>query len=219
MIQKKIFSFLKELNQNNNREWFQNKKDLFNEIQIELIVIAGTLLSEIEKFDKSLKGINPKDCIFRIYKDVRFSKDKSPYKTNLGIFMKSGGRKTIGAGYYLHIEPSKSMLGCGIYEPDSITLNKIRNSLSLNAKNIKKIILSPSFIKEFGTEFHGEKLKSAPKGFAKDHPEIELLKYKSFAAIKVLKDSELLSKTFLQSCINSYKIAFPLNAYLNHIIL
>jgi|JI8StandDraft_1071087.scaffolds.fasta_scaffold11360_7 uncharacterized protein (TIGR02453 family) len=218
MIRKSTFQFLKELRNNNNRDWFLANKSTFNDIQNELIVLTGAFLSEIETFDKSVKGIQPKDCIFRIYKDVRFSKDKSPYKTNLGIFMKGGGKMSPGAGYYFHIEPSNSLLGGGCYEPDSKSLQKIRESILKNPEGLKKIIQTKPFQKEFGSEFYGEKLKTAPKGFAKDHPEIELLKYKSYAVIRNLKDSDLLSKTFFKDSIQSFKLVHTLNQYLDKIL-
>lgn len=219
MINKKVLQFLKELSNNNNREWFQANKEWFNEIQNEMIAITGYFLTEIEKFDKSVKGVDPKQCIFRIYKDVRFSKDKSPYKTHLGIFMRGGDKKIEGTGYYLHIEPQGSLLGGGCYQPDPKSLQNIRDSIIKDAKSFKKIIHAQSFQKDFGTEFYAEKLKTAPKGFAKDHPEIELLKYKGFAVAKKIKDSDLLSKSFLQESVVTFKNVFPLNQFLDKSML
>jgi uncharacterized protein (TIGR02453 family) len=217
-LDKNILKFLSELKTNNNRDWFILNKNRFIEIQNELVILTGALLSEIEKFDPNIKGTSPKDCIFRIYKDVRFAHDKSPYKTNLGIFIKNGGKRVTGSGYYLHIEPGLSFLGGGCHEPDPKSLQKIREAIASKPETLNKIIRNKTFVNEFGTEFYGEKLKSAPRGFAKDHPEIELLKNKSFTVIKKLKDSELTSNSFLHACIKSYKIISPLNQYLDQIL-
>lgn len=186
-ISKNVLSFLSELKIYNNRDWFLENKKRFNEIQSELIILTGYFLSEIEKFDKTVKGVDPKSCIFRIYKDVRFSKDKSPYKTHFGIFIRGGGKKIDGTGYYLHLEPDGSLVGGGCYQPDPKSLFKIRERIISDMNVFRKIINDRKFVQDFGTEFYAEKLKTAPKGFAKDNPMIELLKYKGFAVAKKLK--------------------------------
>lgn len=213
-ISKNILNFLSELKLNNNRNWFIENKDRFTEIQSELVSLTGYLLSEIEKFDKSLKGVDPKSCIFRIYKDVRFSKDKSPYKTHFGIFMRGGGKKIEGTGYYLHIEPNDSLIGGGSYQPDPKSLFKIRERMIADSKTFQKILNDRKFVQDFGTEFYAEKLKTAPKGFAKDHPMIELLKYKGFAVAKKIKNSDLTSNDFASETVKSFRNLYPLNQFL-----
>lgn len=213
-ISKNILSFLSELKLNNNRSWFIENKARFTEIQSELVSLTGYLLSEIEKFDQSVKGVDPKSCIFRIYKDVRFSKDKSPYKTHFGIFIRGGGKKIEGTGYYLHIEPNDSLIGGGCYQPDPKSLFKIRERMIADSKNFQKILNDRKFVQDFGTEFYAEKLKTAPKGFAKDHPMIEFLKYKGFAVAKKIKNADLTSNDFAKETVKSFRNLYPLNQFL-----
>ncbi|EOQ98406.1 PF09365 family protein [Leptospira wolbachii serovar Codice str. CDC] len=213
-ISKNILKFLSDLKLNNNRNWFIENKDRFSEIQSELVVLTGYFLAEIEKFDKSVKGVDPKSCIFRIYKDVRFSKDKSPYKTHFGIFIRGGGKKIEGTGYYLHIEPNESLIGGGCYQPDPKSLYNIRERIITDSKTIKKILDDRKFVQDFGTEFYAEKLKTAPKGFAKDHPMIDLLKYKGFAVAKKIKNADLTSDDFGKETVKSFRILYPLNQFL-----
>ncbi|PKA25103.1 TIGR02453 family protein [Leptospira sp. mixed culture ATI2-C-A1] len=213
-ISKTVLSFLTELKLNNNRNWFLENKDRYVAIQNELVLMTGYLLAGIEKFDKSVQGVDPKSCIFRIYKDVRFSKDKSPYKTHIGIFLRGGTKKIDGTGYYLHIEPDHSLVGGGCYGPDPKSLHKIRERMISDTKTLKSILDDRKFVQDFGTEFYAEKLKTAPKGFAKDHPLIELLKYKGFAVAKKIKNSELTSDQFLNETLKSYRNIYPLNQFL-----
>ncbi|TGM60313.1 DUF2461 domain-containing protein [Leptospira vanthielii] len=213
-ISKNILQFLSELKLNNNRNWFIENKDRFTEIQSELISLTGYLLSEIEKFDQSVKGVDPKSCIFRIYKDVRFSKDKSPYKTHFGIFIRGGGKKIEGTGYYLHIEPNGSLIGGGCYQPDPKALYKIRERIIADSKKIQQLLNERKFVQDFGKEFYAEKLKTVPKGFAKDHPMIELLKYKGFAVAKKIKNTDLTSNDFAKETLKSFRNLYPLNQFL-----
>ncbi|TGK78179.1 DUF2461 domain-containing protein [Leptospira montravelensis] len=214
VISKNILKFLNELKINNQRTWFLENKERFKEIQNELVVLTGYLLSEIEKFDKSVKGVDPKSCIFRIYKDVRFSKDKSPYKTHLGIFMRGGNQKIEGTGYYLHIEPEASLLGGGCYKPEPKALQKIRERIVADTDSFQKILTNRQFVENFGNTFYAEKLKTVPKGFAKDHPSIEFLKYKGFAVVKKIKNSDLTSDHFLKDAIHSFRVLYPLNQFI-----
>ncbi|TGL87121.1 DUF2461 domain-containing protein [Leptospira congkakensis] len=213
-IGKNILQFLSELKLNNNRNWFLENKTRFQEIQNELIMITGSLLGEIEKFDKTVRGVDPKSCIFRIYKDVRFSKDKSPYKTHFGIFMRGGNRKIDGTGYYLHIEPDGSLLGGGCYKPEPKALQQIRERIVADTKSFRKILENQKFVQNFGTTFYAEKLKTAPKGFAKDHPALEFLKYKGFAVAKKIKNTDLTSNHFMDDAIQSFQTIYPLNQFL-----
>lgn len=218
-ISKNVLSFLSELKINNNRDWFLENKKRFNEIQSELIILTGYFLSEIEKFDKTVKGVDPKSCIFRIYKDVRFSKDKSPYKTHFGIFIRGGGKKIDGTGYYLHLEPDGSLVGGGCYQPDPKSLFKIRERIISDMNVFRKIINDRKFVMDFGTEFYAEKLKTAPKGFAKDNPMIELLKYKGFAVAKKIKNTELTSNDFVSETLKSFRNLYPLNQFLEEAMM
>lgn len=214
-LSKGIFKFLEDLKINNNKEWFLDHKLLFDGYQKELIYYTAMLLSGIGKFDSSLKGVDPKSCIFRIYKDVRFSKDKCPYKTHFGIFMRGGGRKIEGTGYYLHIEPNESLLGGGCYQPDSHSLFKIRNKIANDSNRFRKIINDPKFQETFGNTFYAEKVKTVPRGFAKEHPMIDILKYKGFAVARKLKNIDLTSKLSSEDIVKLFGVVYPLNQFLD----
>lgn len=193
-----------------NKSGFDNAKKEFEDF-------VDNLLIQIAGFDPSIGHHSAKDCIFRIYRDVRFSKDKSPYKTHLGAHITAAAKKSeihSRAGYYIHIGPGESMLAGGAYMPQGPWLKGIRNELAHNADDFRKIINSENFKKYFGT-IEGEKLKTAPRDFPKDHPEIELLKYKSFLATHRLKDAEVTSQGFLKRATDTFKALYPFDQFLN----
>lgn len=206
--------FLKELKKNNNRDWFAENKSRYQNAQENLIQFVDALIPELMKFDDSLAGIEAKKTVFRIYRDVRFSKNKDPYKTNLGAHIQSGSKMSPRAGYYLHIEPGGCFLAGGAYLPPGPWLKSIRKEIHYNADELKKILASKSFKTHFG-EIQGEKLKTSPRDYDADHPEIELLRMKSFLAVHDLKDKELTSSDFLSHCKKVFKALHPLDAYLN----
>lgn len=155
-----------------------------------------------------------KDCVFRIYKDVRFSKDKTPYKTNMGASINPDGRKSLIAGYYLHIEPGASFLAGGIYMPEPNILNAVRQEIDYNPKPLLKIFSAASFKKYFNGLDEIDKLKTVPKGFDKNHPQIELLKHKHFIVTRNLSDKDILSKDFDKAVLAGYKAMQPFIEYL-----
>lgn len=210
----KSYSFLRLLKQNNNREWYHANKNIYNEAKLEFEHVTEILLHEMVEIDDNLSGLTPKDCIFRIFRDVRFSKDKSPYKTNFGSFLSPGGRKAVNAGYYLHIEPGESFVAGGIYMPPSPVLKAIREDIFENTDEFKEIVASAKEKSNF-SGFFGDKLKGAPRGFPKDFPDIELLKYKSYGLSKSLADKELTDDKALQAIIRDFKILHPLIRFLN----
>ena len=217
MIAQSTFDFLKELRRNNNRDWFKKNKGRYEEAKLQMESFVDDLIKEVSKFDPSIAHHTGKSCLFRIYRDVRFSKDKSPYKTHFGAHITGAAKKSeihSRAGYYLHIGPGESMLAGGAYVPQGAWLKGIRQEIATNPKAFKKIIQSASFKKYFGS-IEGEQLKTAPKGYPKDHPEIELLRYKSFLATHHCRDEEVTSKGFLKHCGKVYKALFPLDEFLN----
>ncbi|MCB1191840.1 MAG: DUF2461 domain-containing protein [Leptospiraceae bacterium] len=218
MIQKTTLDFLRDLKENNTKDWFQRNKSTFEKASESFSLFTEYMIAEIEKFDKSVKGVRAKDCIFRIYKDVRFAKDKSPYKTNFGAYIKKGGKKNPGAGYYIHVENGDSFIGGGCYCPPSRELAKIREAIDKDPKPLKKIIEHPNFKNEFG-ELTGDKVKTAPKGFAKDHPEIGLLQFKSYLVLKNISNKVVVAQDFKDICANAFKLMYPLNEYLNKILM
>ncbi len=209
-----VVQFLQELSENNNREWFQKNKKRYDESRGKALFITDVLINEIRKFDSDVPLLEPKDCLFRIFRDVRFSNDKSPYKTNFGSFIAKGGRKSIYAGYYFHIEPDGSFVGGGVYMPEAEPLKAIREAIAENGDEFSGLINNPEFKKVF-PEMMDDKLKTAPKGYSPDNEFIDLLRYKSFAFSSRITREEILSENYIEQLIRSFKILHPVNRFLN----
>ncbi|HTF19248.1 MAG TPA: DUF2461 domain-containing protein [Chryseolinea sp.] len=210
-----ILKFLKALARNNNREWFDKHKDNYLQLKGEFEVFVGDVLTDMTAFDPSLAGLDPKRLTYRIYRDVRFSKDKTPYKTNVSAAISAGG-KTMGTpGYYFQLEPGgKSFVAAGLYMPQAETLSKIRQEIDYNGDRLQKILKEPKFRKLYAGFWTGDALKSVPKGYAKEHPQIELLRLKSFLVEHAFSDEETNSKTFRKKLVDSMRIAQPLIEFL-----
>lgn len=214
MIEPSTLRFLKQLAQNNDREWFQANRKEFEAAQDNVTALAGYLIGEIGKFDPAVSGLDPKSCVFRIYRDVRFSKDKSPYKTNLGAYISPGGRKSMQPGYYIHIQPGQCFVAGGKHMPDAGELLRIRTSIAGDARAFEKIVEKRSFVDNFG-ELHGERLSRPPKGFSDDSPAIEYLKLKSYTVVKDYRNSKVITSTeFPKAVVKDFKAMFPLVEYL-----
>jgi uncharacterized protein (TIGR02453 family) len=215
-INPSTLNFLKELKYNNNREWFQANQPAYKAAKTNFEEVISELLSGIVAFEPELAGLQAKDCIFRINRDIRFSNDKSPYKTNMGAFITRGGKKNgpNSAGYYFHIEPGGSMIAGGAYVPPSPWLNAIREKISDETEEFLSIINAKDFKKYFG-ELQGDKLKTAPKGYPSDHPQIEYLKMKSFLAMADIPDDKVVGPGYLEYVMKSFKAMKPLNDFLN----
>lgn len=219
-ISKRTLQFLKDLKSNNNKDWFAENKKIYEEARAEFIVFVDALILEIAKFDPSIKHNEGKKSVFRIYRDVRFSKDKSPYKTNFGAHITAAEKKSevhTRAGYYINITPGGCMLAGGAYLPQGKWLKEIREEIAYRPDEFKKIINSANFKKYFGA-MEGEQLKKAPKDFPIDHPEIELLRYKSFLAVHNMKDAEVLNDGFLKHAASVFKALKPFDDFLNSAI-
>ncbi|MBI3501073.1 MAG: DUF2461 domain-containing protein [Bacteroidetes bacterium] len=216
MLSNKTMSFLKDLKKNNSRDWFNKNKARYEEANNEFKEFVGKLIREVAKFEKGVANLEPKDCAFRIYRDVRFSKDKSPYKNHFGAHIIAGGKKMEmnRAGYYMHLSPGECFLAGGAHMPPSEWINAIRKEIHYNAKELKKIINHKDFKKYFG-KITGEKLSSVPRGYDKTHPEIELLKHKSFLAVHNMKESQVTSKDFLSHAAKVFKAMQPFDKFLN----
>lgn len=214
MIEKSTVKFLKDLAANNNRDWFQANKSAFDAAQDNLTAFAGYLIGEIGKFDDAVAAIDPKSCVFRIYRDVRFAKDKSPYKTNLGAYISPGGRKSMQPGYYFHVQPGHSFVAGGKHMPDGQETLKIRNAIAANTDEFLKIVEKKSFREALG-EMRGDRLKSAPKGFDPEHKAVEYLKLKEFMAFAELRDNKFLtSAEFPKYLVGIMKEMYPLVVFL-----
>jgi uncharacterized protein (TIGR02453 family) len=204
MIQKSTLDFLKKLKKNNNREWFAKNKSLYENAKNDFEVFVFELINDTAEFDDNISGLEPKDCTFRIYKDVRFSKDKTPYKTALGASINKGGRKSEYPGYYFHLSPGGCFLAGGNYNPMPDKLRAIRNKIFENTKAFEKIVKNKDFVKLFKS-VRGGKLKTTPKGFPKEHPSSEYLKFKSFIVYHEVKDEKVLSKNMIDYSVRVFK--------------
>jgi uncharacterized protein (TIGR02453 family) len=215
---KTILSFLQQLEQNNNREWFAVNKSWYEEAKNRFETFVENLIPKIKEIDASVDVMSAKECTFRIYKDVRFSKDKSPYKTNFGAYMSAGGKKSKFAGYYFHVQPeNESFVGGGIYMPEPIVLNVVRNAIFENMEEFKEILSDKKFKKNF-PELFGEKLKSVPRIFPKDFEDGDLLKYKSYTVLHRFSDSDLLRENFFENVLDLFTIQKPFNDFINSAI-
>jgi uncharacterized protein (TIGR02453 family) len=214
-INKSTLTFLSGLKLNNEREWFNNNRSRYEEARKNFEAFVQAVISEIVKFDPIYKGLEAKSCIFRINRDTRFSHDKSVYKTNFGAFMVRGGKKNGDRfpGYYFHIEPGSSFAAGGAYVPPTPWLNAIREKIGENADKLIRIVNNKEFKKYFGA-LDGEKLKTAPKGYPRDHPYIELLKMKSFLAYRSISDRELTSESCFDMVVSAFRAMKPLHDFL-----
>lgn len=214
MENEEILAFLTELKKNNAKEWMDANKPTYQKARKAFIEIVETQIKEIAKWEPGFEAVTAKECVFRINRDIRFSKDKRPYKEHLGAFIAQGGRKTEFAGYYVHFEPGNTFVGGGIYMPPSDILKKIRQEIDYNASELHTIIGEPTFKKVFG-EIQGESLKTTPKGYPKDHPEIELLRLKSFTVTTQFTDKEVVKPSFHQEITKAFQIMRPFNQFLD----
>jgi uncharacterized protein (TIGR02453 family) len=211
---KKVLSFLSTLKDNNNKEWFDQHRPEWEAIKKDFNKFIADLILEISKFDKSIEGLQAKDCIFRINKDVRFSKDKSPYKTNIGAIINKGGKKSNFAGYYIHIEPQASMIAGGIYMPDAPLIKSIRQEIDYNFESFEKV-LNHKLYKKYFEKMSGDKLVSVPKGYDESNPSIAYLKHKSFLSIYNISTKEIEIKHIVEVC----KAMKPFNDFLNQAVI
>jgi len=210
-----ILKFLKDIAKHNDRDWFEKNKSVYLEAKNGFDEFLTALLPELAKFDESIATLNPKKLAFRIYRDVRFSKDKKPYKINMGAGISPNGKLIQEPGYYVHIQPGhKSFMAGGIYMPDAQNLAKIRQEIDYNAKDFLKILADKKFKKLFPKLDDFDKLKTAPKGYPKDHPHLDILKNKSYIVSHPFTDVEVKDKKFIKAVADSCKTLKPLNDFL-----
>ena len=214
---KKLLKFLSELKENNNRNWFNENKNIYNELRNEFLIMVQILIDKISEFDSDVIGLNTEDCVFRIYRDIRFSLDKSPYKTNFGAFIARGGRKIERAGYYVHFEPSECFLAGGIYRPSNDILKKIRSEIYYNIDEFIGIIEDKTF-KRYFKNIDGEKLVKVPAGFPVDFEYSDLLKYKSYNIVYDMDEKFLNDRQLIEKIINVFKLMYPFNKFINDAI-
>ncbi len=215
MLQKSTIKFLKDLNDNNNREWFNDHKKDYEAARDNFIEFVDEQIAGIGKFDPSIKGQEGKKCMFRIYRDVRFSKDKSPYKPHFGAVMTRNGRQAHTPGYYFHLEPGgKTVFAGGAWMPPADKLAAIRQEIDYNTKDFKKILNNKTFKELFDKLDETDMLKTAPKGYPKDHPEIELLRHRSFVVFHRVPDKQLTTPDLLDYSLKVFKAIKPFDDFL-----
>lgn len=213
-MQPSTLQFLRNLQKNNNRDWFNDNKTIYQEAQQDVVSFVGNLIEQMAAFDEEVGKVDAKKSLFRIYRDTRFSKDKSPYKTNFGasLGMGKGNQK---AGYYLHIEPGKSFLAGGIYMPEPSVLKAIRKEISAFGEEFKMILEKDDFRNYFRGLSVDDKLKNVPQGFEKDDKMAEFLKLKHFIVTHPVSDEQLLNDDAAKEFSKIYKAMKPLNDFLN----
>jgi len=215
MLEANTLQFLKELQKNNDRVWFDAHRDTYQVAMKDMQSFTTRLLHELVAIDPSIEGLEAKACIFRLFRDVRFSKNKLPYKTNLAAYLAKGGRKSERAGFYFHFEPNgKSFFGAGIWMPEGPVLQSIRQEIDYSWSDFKDIINKASFKKLF-PNMEGDRLKKAPKGYAIDHPALSYLQLKSFLVTHPIPDTLLTQKDLLKTLLTYCKAAKPLIDFLN----
>lgn len=220
MIKPETFDFINDLINHNDREWFQENKDRYLDAKENVDAFAEAVLNGFRKIDTSIPPeLTAKKCVMRIYRDVRFSKDKSPYKNNFGIGISSKGKGNDGPGYYIHIQPGQSFIAGGYWMPQAEHLKAIRQEIDYNTEDFLNIIEDKSFKNYFGDLDQNEKLKTSPKGYDLDHPYIEILKLKSFTVTHSFSDKELSSKDAVQKVVDGLSIMYPFCVFLNQAII
>jgi uncharacterized protein (TIGR02453 family) len=212
----KIYIFLRALALNNNREWFQQHKKEYQEAMNLMHEFVSVILKGIAGFDPSVSELDPKETLFRIYKDIRFSRDKTPYKTHFGCWMARGGRKSTDAGYYFHMEPGQTFMAAGVHSPPGEQLKLIRQEILYRPAEYLKVTGKIAATGEFERGGEEDKLKTGPKGFPKDFEYLEELKYKHYIFSKNYTDNEVLQDSFPGKVAKDYRELYPLVVYLNH---
>lgn len=218
MIHTSTLAFLKSLKKNNNKEWFDANRVKYNAVKENFEAFVSALLEKMVLTDSDLEALTAKGCIFRINRDIRFSKDKTPYKVNRSAYFSRGGKKSVYAGYYVHIQPGgQSFAGGGIWMPQSQELKKLRQEIDYCFPEFKKIISSAPFKKHFDSLEREEKqmLVNLPKGYEKENPAADYLKMKSFVATRNFSDADVISPQFIKNVTESFKALMPLVKFMN----
>jgi uncharacterized protein (TIGR02453 family) len=217
MLQPATLKFLKDLKKNNNKSWFDAHRTVYEAAKTDFALFVQSVIDKHGKKDAGIKDLKAKECMFRINRDVRFAKDKSPYKNNMGASINRGGKKSVFAGYYFHCQPGEAFVGGGLWVPMPADLKKVRQEIDYCFDEFKKIIDSKKFKTVYGdlNKDSGISLSKVPQGFEKDSPAAGYLKLKSFIAIKKLDDKELTSKDLTKITLEAFDALQPLLQFIN----
>lgn len=215
MLQSATLKFLKDLKKNNNKIWFDGHRKQYDTAKADFLSLVEQLIKGIATFDKPIGNLEAKNCTFRINRDVRFSKNKDPYKSNLAAYFNKDGKKGIGSGYYLHIEPGKSFAAGGIWMPEPAVLAGIRQEIDYSFTEWKNIVTDRSFTKIFTDGIKGDALTRPPKGYDENNPAIEYLKKKSFIVSRPFTDADVQNKNFVKEIAKTFRVMKPMIDFLN----
>lgn len=216
-LKPETFSFLSDLKDNNNREWFTGNKDRYEQAKENFSEFIQSLITELALIDPSIGLVSPKDCVFRIFRDLRFATDKSPYKANMGAYIAKGGRKSQWAGYYFHLEPNNSFVSGGLYRPQGKILKSIREDMDFYSDAFLKIVTNPSFTETF-TTLGSNLLKKVPAGFSDSSKVAHFLKLKQITPMQALTNNDVLSQNLMSKVLLSFTQMKPLIAFINRAI-
>jgi uncharacterized protein (TIGR02453 family) len=221
MLEPQTLKFLKELKKNNNKPWFDAHRAQYEAARIDFANFIELVIDDLQRTDTTITGLSGKECMFRINRDVRFAKDKTPYKISLGASIKRGGKKSPFAGYYFHLEPDgKSFIGGGMWVPEAGALKNVRQEIDYNWEEFKDIISANDFVKTCGDIYKGkdQSLTTVPKGYERDNPAIDYLKLKSFIAETRIGDEELTKATLHKKTVAVFRSLQPLLDFINRTI-
>lgn len=213
-----ILTFLSGLRSNNNREWFQEHKEEYENAKREFEQCVQTLIDSMSLYDSSLSGLDVKECTWRIYRDVRFSYDKSPYKTHFGAFLTRGGKKSPYSGYYIHMEPGNCLMGGGIWCPDPKLLKALRLSVFDHVEEFVSILNAPDFHELYPELDTDDMLKTIPRNFPGDFAYPNLLKMKSYLVSHSLKDTFFDQPDWVAQVARDFQVMQPFHRFLNHAV-
>lgn len=218
MLAASTIQFLKKLDKNNNKAWFDANRKQYEAAKLDFANLTQQVITQFGKKEPAIALLQPKECVFRINRDVRFSKNKAPYKNNMGASIKAGGKKSLSAGYYIHLEPGgKSFVGGGLYMPDANIVGKIRQEIDYNYAEFLKIVQNKKFVAQYGgLDFsEGMSLVREPKGYEKENPAITYIKLKSWVATAPLSDTALQDKNLATQLTKAFEYLQPLISFLN----
>lgn len=211
-----IVKFLNDIKNNNNKAWFDKNRDRYESTRNKFLYITEILINEIRSFDSSIGHQDPKDCMFRIFRDLRFSPDKTPYKSNYCSTISAGGRNGSLPGYYFQIGAETSFWGCGVYMPQPDILKKVRDGIFNNIDEFLDILNDPD-LKDFQL-YDEQKLKTVPKGYPKDWEYADLLKYRSYSPIKIVSNDLLLDPNIIEIVVSDFRKLHRMSMFLNEAI-
>ncbi len=214
---RQIFNFLAHLQIYNERNWFNENKHEYDKARATFETFIDALIPPLVELDENISTVTASECMFRIYRDIRFSSDKTPYKTHLGAFIANGGRKTRFAGYYIHLQPDESFIAGGVYAPDALTLESIRNCIFNHPDEIRAILDNKQFKKLFELS-DDERLKNPPRGYSKDFKEIELIKNRHFITYRDLDNDFFMQENVVERLMEMFKVQYPFNEFLNRAV-